>query len=193
MWEKCCKRGSPKGGDREREAGSHRMTHSSGYAGLFGGPSRERRLRELGMDPAAVKPLAPTSKGDHYSEARWRNVRNRIFRKIDANPTGDERALRRTYGQALIDGYIANGHGEAAAYELASVGLRNTPETVRRYYASLRTNRMRVLLARRGRRSTPPRGFVSLHTISGQSRRTDSRTRPRSPKAAHHCAAPVPF
>jgi len=28
MWEKCCKRGSPKGGDREREAGEIELSEA---------------------------------------------------------------------------------------------------------------------------------------------------------------------
>ena len=101
--------------------------------------ARERRVRELGFDPAKVVALIPSERGKHFSEAGFRNLRVDTFR--DAGLQGDYRVLRRTHEQILMDRLEAHDYKEGSVIEISAKRLRHSIQTAVRHYADLRTGR----------------------------------------------------
>ena len=101
--------------------------------------ARERRVRELGFDPAKVVALIPSERGKHFSEAGFRNLRVDTFR--DAGLQGDYRVLRRTHEQILMDRLEAHDYKEGSVIEISAKRLRHSIQTAVRHYADLRTSR----------------------------------------------------
>jgi len=100
---------------------------------------REKRLRELGFDPARVTVLVPSELGRHDSEAGFRNLRVDMFK--EAGVRGDCRVFRRTHEQILMDRLDAHDYREGSIIEISAKRLRHSMQTAVRHYADLRTAR----------------------------------------------------
>lgn len=110
--------------------------------------ARDRRCRELGLDPATTRPLVPNENGEHYSEAGWRNARVKSLHALGLEPGSREwlthRELRATAEQELTDRLEAAGHQQDSAIEVAAERSCHTVATAIRHYIALRSKRRRA-------------------------------------------------